>query len=119
MERILIVGVNWLGDALMMTPVFRALKENIISSYVGVMTVERVKEVFEDNPYIDEIIVFDEKKHHRSLSNKWQFVNTLKKANFDSAFFIHRSFTRIFLCALAGIPERIGYGRLKSNFILR
>ena len=117
-ERILIVNVNWLGDAILTTPVFKALKQEFPCSYIGVMVVERVREVFTENPYIDEIIVFDEKKCQKSLINKIKFIFFLKRKRFDTAFLIHRSFTKSFICFLAGIKRRIGYKRLKNQFII-
>lgn len=118
MNRILIVGVNWLGDSLLTTPVFKALKKKFPGSYIGVMVVERVREVFEGNPYINEVIVFDERGQHKGFFAKLKFIKLLRKKKFDTAFLIHRSFTRAFICFLAGIRLRIGYRRLKSFLIL-
>jgi len=118
MKHILIAGVNWLGDALMLTPAARALKERFPASYIAVMAVERVSSVFEDNPYIDEVIIFDEKKNHRSLSDKFTFIGNLRQKQFDTVFLVHRSLTRALVCCLAGIRERIGYRRRKTAFIL-
>ena len=118
MERILIVNVNWLGDAVLTTPVFKALKEHYPSSYLACMCVERVREVFESNPYINEVIVFDEKSTHKSIMSKLRFILHLRKKRFDKAFFIHRSFTRVLICFLAGIKERTGYARIKNFFVI-
>ena len=63
MNRILVVNVNWLGDAIMTTPAFKAIKEKFPLSFVAVMAPERVKDVFSGNPYIDEVIIFDEKNN--------------------------------------------------------
>lgn len=118
MQRILVVNVNWLGDAILTTPVFKAIKENIPASYVGVMVVERLKDVFLANPYIDEVIIFDEKSTHKDIYSKFKFINSLRKKKFDRVFFIHRSFTRALICFLAGIKIRIGYYRPKTSLIL-
>jgi len=118
MERILIVGVNWLGDSLLTTPVFKALKKKFPDSYLGVMVVERVREVFEGNPYIDEVIIFDEGGQQKDFFAKLKFIQLLRKKKFDTVFLIHRSFTRAFICFLAGIDLRIGYRRVKNYFIL-
>ncbi|MEI8350246.1 MAG: lipopolysaccharide heptosyltransferase II [Candidatus Omnitrophota bacterium] len=114
MNRILVVNINWIGDAIITTPAFRALKEKFPSAYVAVMAPERVRGVFANNPYIDEIIIFDEKTSQRSLLAKLRFVKLLKAKKFDTAFLIHRSFTRALICWLAGIKRRIGYRRLKT-----
>lgn len=118
MERILVAGVNWLGDSLLTTPAFKALKKKFPGSYLGVMAVERVREVFEGNPYIDEVIVFDERGRQKGFFAKLKFIQLLKKKKFDTVFLIHRSFTRALICFLAGIRLRIGYRRIKNSFIL-
>ncbi len=118
MERILVVTVNWLGDALMTTPVFRAIKDKIPSAYLGVMAPARVAGVFQDNPYIDEVIIFDESKGQKSLISKIKFIKSLKERKFDTAFLIHHSFTKALVCRLAGIKERIGYWRIKNFLVL-
>ncbi|MCM8820167.1 MAG: lipopolysaccharide heptosyltransferase II [Candidatus Omnitrophica bacterium] len=118
MKRILIVNVNWLGDAVMTTPLFKAIKEALPSCYLAVMVVPRLVDVFSQNPYIDEIIIFDAKTLHRSFKEKLKFAKFLKEKNFDTAFLIHRSFTRAFILWLAGIKSRIGYRRLKNFFVL-
>jgi len=118
MKRILVVEVNWLGDSILTTPAFKALKENFPSSYLGVMVVERVADVFLTNPYIDEVIVFDEKKNHKSFLSKIKFISFLRKKQFDTVFLIHRSFTRALICFLAGIRNRVGFRRFKSTFVV-
>jgi len=118
MKRILVVSVNWLGDAILITPVFKALKEAFPSSYVCVMAVERVKGVFTGNSYIDEVIVFDERKNQGSLLAKLRFIKSLRRRRIDTVFLVQRSFTRAFICFLAGIKKRVGYMRTKNAFLL-
>lgn len=99
-------------------PVFAALKSRFPSSYIYVLAVPRVRELFELSPYTDEVIVFDEKGIHRSLTAKIKFINYLKKKEIDTAILIHRSFTRAFICALAGIKTRVGFARFKTALVL-
>jgi lipopolysaccharide heptosyltransferase II len=101
----------------MATPAFRALKNKYPDSYAAVMTPERTREVFQNNPFIDDIITFDERDNGRSLFAKIKLILTLKKKKFDTVFLIHRSWTRAFLCFLAEIKTRVGYNRSK-NFLL-
>jgi lipopolysaccharide heptosyltransferase II len=118
MNRILVVEVNWLGDCILTLPIFRALKEKFPSSYIGVMVPNRLTEIFEDYPYVDEVIEFDERTTHKGLYSKVKFIKSLKKKRFDTAILIHRSLTRAIICALAQIKTRIGVKRFKTSFIL-
>ncbi len=116
MNNILVVNINWLGDAVFSTPVFKALKENFPKARISCLCVPRVKKVLEFCPFIDEIIIYDEKRSHFWPWSKWALICDLRRGNFDAAFLLHRSITRGFLVYLAGIPQRIGY--CKMRFLL-
>ncbi|MBM3255543.1 MAG: lipopolysaccharide heptosyltransferase II [Candidatus Omnitrophica bacterium] len=117
-KRILIFNVNWLGDVLFSTAVIRNIKRNYPGSYLACVVPSRCYQVLKDNPHLDEIIIFDEKDRHRGALAKLKFVQLLKSKRFDTAFLLHRSFSRALLCRLAGIPERIGYRTKKRSFLL-
>ena len=109
MERILVVNVNWVGDVIFSSPIFKALKEAHPKAHISCLAVPRVREVLESIPFIDEIIVYDEKGRHRNPLAKLKLIFQLRRKHFDVAFLLHRSLTRALLVYLAGIPQRVGY----------
>jgi len=114
MNNILVVNINWLGDAVFSTPVFKTLKKTYPQARIACLCVPRVKEVLQYCPYVDKIIIYDERGRHRFPWQKWQLIQSLRREKFDAAFLLHRSMTRSLLTFLAGIPLRIGYGKFKS-----
>ena len=119
MNNILVVNVNWLGDAVFSIPVFKALKKTYPQARITCLCVPRVKEVLQFCPYVDKIIIYDEKGKHRFPWRKWKLIRYLKKERFDAAFLLHRSMTRALMVYLAGIPLRISYGKFKNEDIHR
>jgi len=117
-KRILIFNVNWLGDVLFSTATIRNVRVNYPHSYIACVIPSRCYLILKDNPYLDEVIIFDEKDRHRGVLAKLGFVNLLKSKRFDMAFLLHRSFSRALICRLAGIPERIGHYTKKRAFLL-
>jgi lipopolysaccharide heptosyltransferase II len=117
-KHILIFNVNWLGDVLFSTPVIRNIRYNFPNSFIACVIPSRCFQVLEGNPYLDEIIFFDERNQQRSLKEKLKFINLIKAKRFDMAFLLHRSFTRAFILWLAGIKERVGYATKKRAFLL-
>jgi len=109
MKKILVVNVNWLGDVIFSSPVFKALKEAYPEAHISCMAVPRVKDVLESIPFIDEVIIYDEKGRHWNPLAKWKLIMELRRKHFDIAFLLHRSWTRAFLIYCAGIPIRVGY----------
>lgn len=117
-KRILIFNVNWIGDVLFSTPSIRNIRRNYPDSYIACIVPSRCYHVLKDNPYLDEIIIFDEKDRHRSVLSKFSFISMLRDKQFDTAILLHGSFTRALICKLAGIPERIGYATKKRSALL-
>jgi heptosyltransferase-2 len=113
MNNILVVNVNWLGDAVFSIPVFKALKKTYPQVRISCLCVPRVKEVLQYCPYVDKIIIYDERGKHRLHWKKWKLICHLRREKFDAAFLLHRSMTRALMVYLAGIPLRIGYSKTK------
>lgn len=114
------VNVNWVGDVLFSTPFLQALRTNFPDAFISCLVVPRCREVLEGNPFLDELILYEEEGKHHSLLGKIRLVQLLRKEGFDEAYLLHRSFTRRLLMVLAGIPERIGYAiKRKGLFLTR
>lgn len=117
-KRILIFNVNWLGDVLFSSAAIRNIRRNYPDSYIACVIPSRCYPILKDNPYLDEVIIFDEKDRHKGMLDKLNFVSLLKKKNFDTVFLLHRSFSRALICRLAGIKQRIGHYTKKRAFLL-
>jgi len=117
-KRIVIFDVNWLGDVLFSTAAIRNIRYNYPHSHIACIIPPRCIAVLEGNPYIDEIILFDEKGIHKGIAGKLLFIRALKRKRFDSVFLLHRSMTRAFIAWAAAIPERIGYTTVKRSWLL-
>lgn len=118
MKRILIVEVNWIGDVLFSTPFIRTVREVYPDSYIACLLHPRCRDMLKTNPRVNEIIIYDEEAKHKGLIGKLRLIDELKRHDFDTAFMLHRSFTKALLAYLAGIKERIGYATKNRRWIL-
>src|SRR5271155_1655549 len=57
-RRILIRGVNWLGDAVMTTPALLRLREKFPDAHITLLTPEKLHELWLNHPTVDEILSF-------------------------------------------------------------
>ncbi len=117
-KRILIFNVNWLGDVLFSSATIRNIRRNYPDGYIACVIPSRCYPILRDNPYLDEIIIFDEKDRHKGMLSKFDFIKLLRSKKFDTVFLLHRSFSRALICRLAGINQRIGYHTKKRSFLL-
>jgi heptosyltransferase-2 len=117
-RKILVFTTNWLGDALFLSPLLAALKKNFPQSLLAVLCVPRVREIFQNNPDIDKIIIYDEKGRDRGLISRLIFIFKLHKERFDTAFIIKPSLSRTLMLKYAGIKQIIGFDNPKSGWLL-
>ena len=86
MNNILVVNMNWVGDVIFSSPVFRALKENYPEAKLSCLAVPRVADVCLSIPDVDDVIVYDERGKDRFLVGKWRLINNLTKRKLLESF---------------------------------
>ncbi len=118
MDRILVINVNWIGDVIFSSPVFKALRRSYPKAEIACLAVPRVREILECIPQIDRVLIYDERGKDRSPLAKLDLIGRIRRERFDAAFILHRSLTRALLAALAGIPRRVGYDEKGRGFLL-
>lgn len=111
-KKILIRGVNWLGDAVMATPALMRLREKFPEAQITLLTPEKLTDLWKNHPAIDEIISFAPNENVFAIAKK------LRAEKFDFALVLPNSPRSTIEVFLAGIPKRIGYARPWRNFFL-
>src|SRR3990172_8044253 len=62
-QRILIIQLRRIGDVLMCTPVIQALRQKYPQSHLAFLTEEESRSILENNPHLNEVIVWDKNKY--------------------------------------------------------
>jgi lipopolysaccharide heptosyltransferase II len=110
-KRILITRTDRIGDVLLSTPVIQALRDAYPASYIAMMVSPYTKDIVEGNPYLDEVIIYDKDKKHKSWLSSARLAMALRKKKFDLALILHPT-KRVHLMAFfAGISRRVGYDK--------
>jgi len=108
-NRILVRGVNWVGDTVLSYPTVQQLKTLFPKSHLAVLIPSYLVDLWKTFPYVDEIIPFQKKGGIGSLWEDLNLSQSLKERNFDLAVILPRSFRSALHIYLARIPIRIGY----------
>jgi len=111
-RRILVRGVNWLGDAVMTTPALLRLREKFPAARLTLFGPEKLRDLWPQHPAVDEFIAFTPDESIFSIGKK------LRAGKFDLALVLPNSPRSALEVFLAGIPERTGYARPWRNFFL-
>jgi heptosyltransferase-2 len=118
MNRILVRGTNWIGDAVMSEPALSAIRQAFPKAEITLLVKPAVAELFQQHPAIDHICVYEHRGRHAGLSGKWALGAELRRGRFDLAILFQNAFEAALLTFLAGIPRRYGYGTDGRGFLL-
>ncbi len=108
-HRILVRGVNWVGDTILSYPTVQQLKTLFPNSHLAILIPKYLVDLWKTFPYVDEIIPFQKKGGIGSIWEDLNLCQSLTERNFDMAIILPRSFRSAFHIYLARIPIRIGY----------
>ena len=111
-KKILVRGVNWLGDAVMTTPALLRLREKFPGAQIILLTPDKLRDLWKNHPVVNEIISFTPGENVFAVTKK------LRAGKFDLALVLPNSPRSALEVFLAGIPQRIGCARAWRNFFL-
>ena len=116
LRRVLLVRLDNLGDVLLMSPAFRAVRQTLPEAYLALLAGQAGCEIGSLNPDIDETILYhapSEDVYFRlpqDAKREMAAIEALKERNFDAAIIFtsykQSALPAAYLCYLAGIPRR-------------
>jgi heptosyltransferase-2 len=107
----LVTRTDRIGDLVVSTPVFSALREKFPKSWIACLTFCQNREIIEGNPSLDEVILYDKWGSEKGWFGNFRFARKLARKKFDLVIHLHATNRVHWVSWLAGIPVRIGYNR--------
>ncbi|MDB6016891.1 MAG: Lipopolysaccharide heptosyltransferase [Pedosphaera sp.] len=111
-QRILVRGVNWLGDAVMSTSALQRLREARPADHITLLTHEKLKDIWARHPSINDMQTFAPNE------SAWSVGRRMRREKFDIGLALPNSPRSALELWLAGIPQRVGYVRSWRNWFL-
>ena len=102
-ERLLICGVNWLGDAVMSMPALQAFRRRHPETRIAVAVKSRWRDLWRMHAAVDTLIEFP-----ACAAGIPTAARVWRAAAYDRAVILPNSFRSALLPCLAGIPVRRG-----------
>jgi heptosyltransferase-2 len=118
-HKILVVQPNWVGDAVMATPMLRALRELYPDAHISYLLRRYVKPVFTGMPWVDRLITYRTgKSAGKAGRGLIDLAARLRAGKFDTAILLPNAFRSALMCKAAKIPRIVGYERDGRSFLL-
>src|SRR5262252_40083 len=83
--RILVRGVNWLGDAVMTTPALQRLREAQANAHITLLTHEKLADLWQGHSSINAVLTFT------ASDTVWSVARRLREQKFDIALVLPSS----------------------------
>lgn len=111
MKNILVVKLSAIGDVIHALPVSYAIKETYPDAHLTWVVEPPAYDILRDNPYIDEILIFEKKKFKSFggfLENFSPFKSKLQQRKYDAALDLQGLFKSASIAYLSNAPVKLG-----------
>lgn len=106
-KRILVIRSDRIGDLVLSTPAFRALRDHFPYAHITCLTAPYTKEIVDGNPYLNDVITY-ERAMIGSPLRFIRFIVGIRRSKFSMAVVLNYSPDAILLAYLSGAPVRVG-----------
>ena len=107
-KNILVNALVNLGDVVLTTSAVALLRKAYPEARITMLVKPVVRQAVENNPLIDEVMVFKYKAKDNSFGKMVEMVKEIKRHHFDLSISFDRKLRPALLCWMAGIPTRVG-----------
>lgn len=105
-KKILVIKLRHLGDVLLTSPVFSALKKVLPEAQIDAYIYEESVPMLEGHPAIHQFICAD---RSRKLGREWALWNKIRKEKYDLVINLTEGDRGIIAALISGAPIRVGF----------
>lgn len=113
-RRVLVIQTAFLGDVVLTTPLFRAVKEHWPEGYLAALVIPETASILAGLPTVDDVIAYD--KRAGGARELHRVIRKVRGEKFDVVLSPHRSIRSGTIAWLSGAGRRIGYRESASPF---
>ena len=106
LEKILIRGPNWVGDAVLAVPAMKAVRAHFPQAEITLLVRPWVSGLFTSVPFVDKVW---SEPAPSGLADWRRITRSIRSRQFDLALLLPNSFESALMMFLARIPRRVGY----------
>jgi len=106
--KILAIQFRYLGDAVLVTPALRALREHFPGGALHVLVAEEVAPLLQHLPWLTRVWAFPRKRGQASLARSWPVIRALRRERFDRSVDFGGNDRSAIVSLLCGARQRLG-----------
>jgi heptosyltransferase II len=115
LDAVLVIGPNWVGDAVMSTPALANLRRGLPKAKIDLLVPRQVAPLFEDHPHLDRVLTRDDRQPWRTRLAQ---IIALRRCQYRMVLLLPNSFRAALYARLVGSPIRVGYATDGRRWLL-
>ena len=109
--KILAIQFKYFGDAVLMTPALRAIRENFPQGELHVLVPEKIAPVLQHIPWINRVWPMPHRRGRASLSQTWPVIRALRREKFDRSVDFAGNDRGAIVSFFIGARNRLGWAQ--------
>jgi heptosyltransferase-2 len=115
LDAMLVIGPNWIGDAVMSTPALANLRRGLPKATIDLLVPRHVAPLFDEHPHINRVVIRDVRQPWRTRVAQ---VMALRRYRYRMVLLLPNSFRAAMVAWLLGSPMRLGYATDGRRWLL-
>lgn len=108
-KNIIIRMPNWLGDAVMASPILADVRARYPDAKITVMVLQSIAPLFLGNPHVDEIFSFTRPNHLNRRLERRGLIERIRQGKYDLGILLSNSFSSAWTFWRGQVKERLGF----------
>lgn len=109
--KILAIQFKYFGDAVLLTPALRALREQVPNAQLHLLVPEEIAPLFQHLPWLDRVWPMPRQRGHARIIQSWPVIRALRRERFDRSVDFASNDRGAILGFLIGARRRLGWAQ--------
>lgn len=110
-KKLLIIQTAFLGDVILTLPLAQVIKKHSPEVQISFLCIPSTAEILANNPYVDEVIIYDKRNKNKGLRKFFTLLKKLKEKKYDIIISPHRSIRSSLISYFSKVALTISYNK--------
>lgn len=117
-ENILVKMPNWIGDAVMATPILQDLRTKFPNARITALGLGSIAALISKDPNLTEVMSYKKPNGWIHRAEHYELINALQKGAFDAGILLTNSFSSAWWFWRGNVQNRVGFAKKGRSWLL-